>query len=51
MTEIFEVFKSLNEIGLSPAGVALIALLWKQDKRITVLETIVNSMKGNREHG
>ena len=49
MTELFDILRSLNEVGLTPAGIALIALLWKQDKRITVLETIVNSMMGTKK--
>ncbi|EPC9273211.1 hypothetical protein [Vibrio vulnificus] len=39
--ELIELFKSLNGMGLSPSVVALIVLLWKQDKRLTIIETML----------
>lgn len=41
--ELMELFKSLNGMGFSPSVVALIVLLWKQDKRITIIEAILQS--------
>lgn len=45
--ELVDFFRSLNGMGLSPSVLALIILLWKQDKRLTIIETM---LKGN-EHG
>ncbi|MCZ8485389.1 hypothetical protein O9993_05130 [Vibrio lentus] len=33
-----ELLQYLNSIGLSPTTIAVIALLWKLDKRLTILE-------------
>jgi len=33
-----EMLQYLNSIGLSPTTIAVITLLWKLDKRLTILE-------------
>ena len=39
--EIIEFLRTLNGIGLPPYIVVLAFILWKQDKRLTVAETIL----------
>ncbi|WP_283131609.1 hypothetical protein [Enterovibrio norvegicus] len=39
--ELIDLFTVLNSMGLSPLVVAVIALLWKQDKRLTIIETLL----------
>lgn len=39
--ELIELFTSLNGMGFSPFSVALMVFLWKQDKRLTIMETIL----------
>ncbi|MEZ9583370.1 MULTISPECIES: hypothetical protein [Vibrio] len=36
-----ELLVSLNSMGLSPTWIALLVVLWKQDKRLTIIETIL----------
>ncbi|UTZ31745.1 hypothetical protein HB762_10240 [Vibrio campbellii] len=39
--ELVKLFELLTSMGLSPSAVAFIILIWKQDKRITIVETIL----------
>lgn len=36
---------ALNDVGMSPAAVALIGILWKQDRRLTIIETMLKDNK------
>ncbi|MEZ9292243.1 hypothetical protein AB4251_22240 [Vibrio lentus] len=36
-----ELLVSLNSMALSPSGIALLVVLWKQNKRLTTIETIL----------
>ena len=39
--EIIEFLRTLNGIGLPPYIVVLAFILWKQDKRLTIVETLL----------
>ncbi|HHP0513991.1 hypothetical protein [Vibrio sp. Y29_XK_CS5] len=39
--ELTDFLTTLNGMGLSPTLIALIAFLWRQDKRLTIVETIL----------
>ncbi|WP_343289704.1 hypothetical protein AAIA71_15210 [Vibrio harveyi] len=39
--ELTDFLTTLNGMGLSPTLVILIGFLWRQDKRLTIIETIL----------
>ncbi len=43
--EFMELLRSLNGVGISPSLVALLAVYWQQDRRLTIVETILQSRK------
>ncbi|WP_175422443.1 hypothetical protein [Vibrio scophthalmi] len=45
--DLVQLLTSLNDVGMSPAALALIAVLWKQERRLTIIETMLK----DRKHG
>lgn len=41
--ELIAFFTSLTQMGLSPSVIALVVLLWKLDKRLTIIEIILEN--------